>query len=222
MPKTKKNLDTLELSLDFPETDGVEHPEAGMDTLLSDQIPNMAAKLSIYEELLSVLTRDISFNEFMTEILLSIMKGIRCEAGSILEVNHEEKTLFFRAATGHSSDQITQFVIPMGKGIAGHVAEAKQPFVTSNLEQNDVHLKSISKSVGFDAKSLLAVPILVRGKIFGVLELLNRVGEKEFSASDVELAMQVCGYVSKAIEVRLMLSWSLQSKAKQSKGSKAA
>ena len=217
----KKSDEVVDLNLDLEEPHSIENPEAGTDTLLSDQIPQMAARLNVQEALLSALTRDLPFNDFMTEVLLAIMKPIQCEAGSIIEVNHEERTLFFRAAAGYRSDQVMGYVIPMGRGIAGHVADSREPFVVSNVQENKVHLRSISKAIGFDARNLLAMPLVIRGKIYGVLELLNRVGEKEFSTTDVDTCAQLCASAVKAIEIRLMLSWSMQNQSSRP-GSKAA
>jgi GAF domain-containing protein len=212
MPKSKKPDEIVDLGLDLEEPEMMENTEVGAASLLSEQIPQMAAKLGFQDSILTALTRDLSFNDFMLEVLLGIMKPIRCEAGSIIEVNHEERTLFFRAAVGYRSDLIRGYVIPMGKGIAGHVADSRQPFIVANVMENKLHLRSISKAIGFDARNLIAFPLVVRGKCYGVLELLNRVGEPEFSASDIDLCTQLCASAVKAIEVRLMLAWTLQGK----------
>jgi sigma-B regulation protein RsbU (phosphoserine phosphatase) len=101
---------------------------------------------------------------------------------------------------------LSHFTVPKGQGIAGFVAESLQTLVVSNAKENQMHLKSIAKSVGFDARNLLAAPIVIRGKIFGVLELLNRLGEKDYSQSDIEVINYFCQVAAKAIEIRMMLS----------------
>ena len=51
-----------------------------------------------------------------------VPKVVKSEAGSLLEVDHEKNSLFFRAVVGASSDRVSNFVIPMGQGVVGHVA----------------------------------------------------------------------------------------------------
>jgi GAF domain-containing protein len=169
-----------------------------------------AAKLALSEAFLSLLPLDQTFSDFMREMLLAIMKVIKSEAGSILEVDQPKNSLFFRAVVGTSSDQVSSFVIPMGQGIVGHVAESRRPLLVDNVAENKLHLKAIQDAVGFETRNLVAVPLIVRGKIYGVLELLNRIGEANFLPSDVELLNYTCTMAAKAIEVRLMLAWAAQ------------
>jgi GAF domain-containing protein len=82
--------------------------------------------------------------------------------------------------------------------------------VVSNVSENKMHLKAVQEAVGFETHNIVAVPLVVRGRTFGVLELLNRVGETEFTPTDVEL-LNACAQMSaKAIEIRLMIAWAAQ------------
>lgn len=198
--------------MELEEPSSTESTDTGAASLISDQLPQMAARLAALETLISLQVKDLSFEDYMREILLVFLKAVKSEAGSILEVNSEEGVLFFRTAVGFSSDQVVHFSVPIGKGIAGHVAESRTPFVVSDFNENKVHLKSIQDAVGFQAKNMIAMPILIRGKVFAVLELLDRVGESSYSESDVELLTHCCAYASKVIEMRLMLAWSLQNR----------
>ena len=175
-------------------------------------LPIMATKLSSVESMLSLLTRNVKFSDFTREILLSIMKAVKCEAGSILEVDHKNNTLFFRSLVGQSSERIARFVIPMGKGIVGYVAESQQPLVVANVKENEVHLKAVQHTAGFEARNIVALPIIIRSKVYGVLELINRVGEADFTKEDVELLTYMCANAGRAIEIRLMLAWAQQPK----------
>lgn len=216
MPKGTRDFDPpVEIGLELEEPPQTEHPDA---TLLVEQVPVMISKLSVLESLLSVLTQDLPFQDFMREVLLSIMKAVQSEAGSVLEVDHEKQTIFFRTAVGTASDTVVQYMIPMGQGIVGHVVESREPVVVSNLDESRIHLKAIQRSLSFDARNLVALPIVIRGKVFAVIELLNRVGEKSYSLDDVETLKHLCGYAAKAVELRLMFGWALRQKNKIEQG----
>ena len=180
-------------------------------TLFGGPDGQVAGKLVIVETLLGLVTRDLSYQEFMIESLIAIIKVVRCEAGSILELNHETDTLFFRAVAGTASDKLSQFSVPMGQGIVGHVAQTRLPICVQNIKDNPIYLKSMGDAVGFEARNLVALPIVIRGKIFGVLELLNRLGDETFSDADTEFLTYTCEMMAKAIEIRLMISWNHQS-----------
>lgn len=167
----------------------------------------VTAKSVALDSLLQLLTKDLKFNDFIREVLLVVMKVVKSEAGSILEVDHRNQVMFFRAVVGQSSDNVSKFTVPIGQGIAGYVAESLQPLVVSDLKENRMHLKAIDKAVGFETRNLIALPIIVRGRIFGVLELLNRVGDETYTQSDIELLTYLCGASARAIEIRMMINW---------------
>jgi GAF domain-containing protein len=177
-----------------------------------DALAIAVSKVTVYESLMNLLTRDLTFHDLMRELLLVVMKVVKSEAGSILEVDQVNRCLFFRAVVGSSSDKVAKFLIPIGQGVVGHVAESRQPLAVDNVEENRVYLKSVQDAVGFEARNLIAIPIIVRGRVFGVLELLNRVGEENYTRADVDLLTYLCGAISKAVELRLMLAWALNAK----------
>jgi GAF domain-containing protein len=59
---------------------------------------------------------------------------------------------------------------------------------------------------------MVAVPLVVRGKVYGVIELLNRVGEETYTQQDVELLVFCSQAAAKAVEVRLMLAYAIHSR----------
>ncbi|MBL7716002.1 MAG: GAF domain-containing protein [Bdellovibrionales bacterium] len=187
--------------------------ETGSETLgglLGDEVAaTNTRKLALNEALLNLLPKDLAFQDFMRELLLSFQKVVPSEAGTIFELDQESNSLFFRAVSGQASDTVTKFLIPIGQGIVGFVAESRKSAKVDQVQDNARHIKAIQAAVGFSPNNLVAVPIFVRGKIYGVLELLNRIGEPNFKASDVELLEYAVSMASKVIETRLVIAWAL-------------
>ncbi|MBU6374799.1 MAG: GAF domain-containing protein [Bdellovibrionales bacterium] len=188
-----------------PEAD--QTPEAQANMLLElDTLATLATRLSAAESLLSLLVKDIVFSDFMRDVLLSFLKSIKCEAGSILEVDYTRNVLFFRAVAGQSSHRLSSVSIPWGSGVVGYVAESKSPVIIQDTNHDPRYLRSVSVSVGFESRNLVAIPIVVRGRVFAVLELFNRVGKPCFDEQDLELMTHLAHYAARVIEVRLMLN----------------
>ncbi len=204
-----KNPETIE-EIVLPSLESADPATALQDGSLfaTDSVALISGKLHIAESFLKLIPRDCKFSEYVRDALLIVMEVIKSEAGSIIEVDHRAQNLFFRAIVGASGDQLAKFVIPMGKGIVGHVAESRQPMIVEDVEGNQQHLRAVGNAVGFEARNLVAFPILVRGHVYGVLELLNRVGEAKFSNQDIELLNFYCAMFSRAIEARMMIAWS--------------
>lgn len=173
----------------------------------SETISSVNARFAILEGLVRLLTLDIRFSDFIRDALLIALRVVPCEAGSILEIDHKAESLFFRAVVGQRSESLTNFTLPLGQGIVGHVAESGQALVVENIQDNKIHLKAVAKTVGFEVQNMVAVPILIRGKVFGVLEVLNRMGDEKFNRNDQEILEYFCVNLGKFIELRLMLAW---------------
>mgnify|MGYP003956049981 CR=1 FL=1 len=184
-----------------------------------DEVSLLASKVMVLETFLKLSMKNIHFTDFMREILILLMKVVKSEGGAILEVDEVNERVFFRSAAGYTSDKVSRFVIPMGQGVVGHVLESRQPFLVNSVEDCEIHLKSITKIVGFEAINMIAVPIIVRGKSFAVIELLNRVGEDLYSDQDLEFIQYFCEMVSHAIEMRLVVAWNAKN---QPSGEEAA
>ncbi len=166
-----------------------------------------ASKLAALEGMAGLLGRDLSYQDFMREILLVFLKAIKCEAGSLFEAEPDGKVLFFRAVAGQSSDQLDSIRIPAGKGIVGHVHESRQITHVADCSKDDRFLKTVGDAVGFQTRNLIAAPIVIRGRVFGVVEVINRMGEGGFTSEDIELIGYLCDAASKFIEARLVMNW---------------
>lgn len=201
----KVSKQELSIELEAPST--TMGPSLSMGEPLSqEEQDRVQARITVLEQLSALVTSDIKFQDFTREVLLLLSKAVPSEAGSILEVNHTEKTLFFRATSGRVSDKIVNFCVPLGKGIAGNVVETLHPMIVDEAKQNDLHLKSISENLGFEVNNMIAVPVLIRGNLYGVLELINRQGQSSFTEADQTFLVQLCQYAGKFLEVRLIFN----------------
>jgi signal transduction protein with GAF and PtsI domain len=210
-------------SLEEAPAAGPSFSSSGIDTLFSpESMGMMLAKSVALEAFINAAVHNSTFNEFIREILITIMNVVKSEAGSVFEADHGNRTFFFRSVVGSSSDRVVNFSIPFGQGIVGHVAESKLPLNVENAPENKTHLKSIEKAVGFETRNLIAVPILVRGRIYGVLELLNRIGEPNFSSADSDLLVYLCQMAAKTIELRMMIAWARTQDKEKKSGDQAA
>ncbi|MBI4925575.1 MAG: hypothetical protein HY843_06585, partial [Bdellovibrio sp.] len=91
--KTNSNSTII---LETPPMPDLPSQEVG-DFLANAETSNLSSKVMFAESLLDLLVKDYSFHDFMREILVLIMKLIKCEAGSLLEVDETKNVLFFRA-----------------------------------------------------------------------------------------------------------------------------
>jgi GAF domain-containing protein len=196
---------TTSVNVAEPVVPGMENTQ--INFVDNDSLFCINRKYAAVSELFKLITREnISFGQMISEILRISMDQIKSEAGSFLEIDHNNQCMFFRAATGRSSENLLNFTVPLGQGIAGFVCETQQPMALSSIDDSSVYLRSISDAVGFEAKNMIAYPVVIRGVSFGCIELLNRLGEPQFTDADREVMATICEYGARIIENRLLLA----------------
>lgn len=152
-------------------------------------------------ELLSIAgslnsTQDLDY--LLQKIGLAAERLLDSEASSIMLVSEDKKNLYFKVASGEGSKALKKMMLPLGKGIAGHVAQSRQPEVVNNTRADPRFAGAFDKASGFVTRSLLCVPMVFRGELVGVVEVLNkRAGQYE--AGHVGLLSGLASLASVAI-----------------------
>ena len=121
----------------------------------------------------------------LTQILESATRLTEGEASSLVLKNEEDGKLYFEIALGPKGREVKKFSLNPGEGIAGWVAEHGQSLIVNDVETDSRFFGEISKSIDFPTFSILAVPMLVRGRCVGVLEILNKKNKKYFTQTDL-------------------------------------
>ena len=91
------------------------------------------------------------------------------------------------ACFGPGSDSLAGLRIPANRGIVGKVYQSGRPYISTNLGTDEFFYASVDTESGFHSRSVLGVPLSLRGSVIGVLELLNHTGEGAYDQNDLDL-----------------------------------
>ncbi len=198
----------LEISLEAPPQSALGESTVGLGFMSSDEIMNALAKAQVTEKFFDLLVKPTSFKEFLDGLMLPLVQALKCEAASLLEWDKRNKLYFFRSVVGPASEKVAQFQIPEGKGIVGRIGQTRKAEIVhraSDEAQPTGHLSQIGASIGFTSNEILAVPVLIRGELYGVVEVINRTDGQVFRDEHLKLLCEFCAIMAKALEVRFML-----------------
>ena len=155
-------------------------------------------------DVLYEVERSVSSAEERTDLLDRILQkamGVMgAGAGSILLLEDERDSLFFRNVAGEKSDALVLMPLRAGQGIAGYVAASGKSVRVAKADDSEHYDKSVAKKLGVSVGSVLCVPIVGEGTVLGSLELLNKV--PEFTPTDERLATLLAGQTGRAIALR--------------------
>lgn len=109
-------------------------------------------------------------------IVSTAARVIDASAGSLLLLDAGANELVFQVAVGPGSEQVKQFRVPLGQGIAGFTAATGQALAIADTSQDTRFARQIAEGSGYVPKNLLCVPLILRGDVIGVMELLDKHG----------------------------------------------
>lgn len=141
------------------------------------------------------------YRELLTGLLATTKEVMDCEAGSLMLYNEDSNDLSWHVALGEKADKLKEMGrLPMGKGVAGWVAENRKPALVPDTETDERFFRGADTRTGFQTKSIICVPLELDGKLVGVLQALNPKNKKSFDERDLEVFEAYGSMAATAIE----------------------
>lgn len=113
---------------------------------------------------------------------------------AILLYSERRRGLRIRYSLGHRHEVAHNLLIPLGEGLTGTAAATRQPVMTGNVVEESNYLSALDA-----VRSELAVPMLARHKLVGVIDLESTTPDA-FSAQDRALLQLIASRVGAAID----------------------
>jgi sigma-B regulation protein RsbU (phosphoserine phosphatase) len=148
----------------------------------------------------TMLNSTLNLSELLRLIMSSAKQLFNAEACSVLLVDEDTKELVFEVAVGAGEDEVKKQRIPPGQGIAGQVAQAGEPQIINSVKDHPAFYGKIDKAVGFETRNMLAVPLKVKDRTIGVVEIINTQGRDKFEQKDLKLASALTSQAAVAID----------------------
>ena len=168
----------------------IQQQKGQIDLLLSQHQGNTTSD-EIKQALLetasfAIINASSSYVDALESIVETASDVLDASAASLFLVDEKNEQLIFAVAIGPKAEEVKEFSVPLGQGIAGYVASTGQAISISDAEQDSRFYRSIGESIGYIPNSVICVPLILKDRIIGVLELMDKIDGKAFSVSDME------------------------------------
>ena len=158
--------------------------------------------LNRYQKLINIscdLASELDLNILLSKIVLAASEVSDAEEASILLYDPNKKTLYFQAATNLDSQLKRGTVVPLDESIAGWIVSHQKAVIVDNPQKDKRHFGYIGKITNIECNSLLGIPLVSKGNIIGVLEVINKKGGN-FTKEDQDVLLALGAQASVAIE----------------------
>jgi GAF domain-containing protein/anti-sigma regulatory factor (Ser/Thr protein kinase) len=159
----------------------------------------VARSTTALEELRSITDAalaHLTLDDLLRELLNRIAAIVDCDTAAILLLEEGSQTLRARAAKGIEEEVEAGVRIPLGRGFAGRIAAERRAIAIPDVDHADI-LNPILLAKGI--RSLLGVPLLVAGRVLGVLHV-GTLTPRQFTERDRDLLQAAADRAALAIE----------------------
>jgi diguanylate cyclase (GGDEF)-like protein len=147
-----------------------------------------------------LLTSTLNLQEILELIMLKVSQLIRAQNWSLLLKNEESGELTFEIVAGINKELFDGLHLLPGEGIASHVVETGRAVFIPDVNDSPLFNKNVDLQTGFTTKSLICLPLIIRGKSLGVIEIVNVQDMKIFELEDFPILTILADYAAIAIE----------------------
>jgi uroporphyrinogen-III synthase len=165
---------------------------------LPNHLQDDTSAMDLLHEIGSSMSSADSFHEVLSRIIDMVTEAIRCDSCFIYVL--EKNKLVLRASKNPHADVVDQLEMANGQGVTGWVAQNQQTVAIPARAWEDSRFKRFPNLPEDRFEALLAVPILSRGKVVGVINLQHR-DPRNYSKREVRLISLIGYLVGAAIEV---------------------
>ncbi|MEI6500045.1 MAG: ATP-binding protein, partial [Armatimonadota bacterium] len=138
------------------------------------------------------------------QLLLAIMQWVETEldveACSLLLLDEKRERLRFEVALGPKGDLAKDFTLAMGEGIVGIVAQSGESIIINEARHDPRRNQDIAKAIDYQLEKVVCVPMSLHGEVVGVLEVMNRRDNSDFTQHDCDLLQVIAQQASLFLE----------------------
>lgn len=132
-----------------------------------------ARVMTAVAESAAVITATLDLDEVLYRILEQISLALNTVVVSLALITPDGRELEFRASTLRGKTSVVGLRLPIGRGIAGWVAQEGRGVVIADAYQHPRFYAEIDRLTLFQTRAVACAPIRSRGQVIGVLEAIN-------------------------------------------------
>ncbi len=173
---------------------------------LLQETQQRAHQLSTLNEITRQLTSTLEQEPLLRNILENAVNILNCEAGTLFMMDEQTGDLIFRVTAGPVASNLLGQRLPAGTGIVGRAVQLRAPVIENDGQRSSTRYEAADKQTGFTSRSLLAVPMQIKDRILGVIEVINRRDGLPFVEDDQNLLTAFAGQAAVAVENARLLA----------------
>jgi sigma-B regulation protein RsbU (phosphoserine phosphatase) len=156
------------------------------------------AELSILNDIATTITSTHSIEHIVDMIVKKCVKHLQVEQGAVMLLDEKNQSNPLKTMIRQQDTLYDMLPYRLDAQLTGWMLKHKTPLLVKDLK-NDDRFKSFMEDES-PIKSLLGVPLILKGKIIGVLSVFNKHSSEGFTESDQRLLSIIAAQSAQIIE----------------------
>lgn len=183
--------------------DGLRTLKTRLDALLRQLVDTQGElkQLRALAETTALINSSLTTDDVLNQVMDTVILLTGAERGYIVLKNRDTGEMEFTVARGMDQEQLSdeKGELVVSNTIVNQVADSGEPVLTDNASQ-DARYQDQKSIVGYQLRSILAVPLKLRDEVIGVVYCDNRILAGLFKQHELELLTAFANQAGSAIE----------------------
>lgn len=167
---------------------------------LYQQTEQRARQLATLNQVAQAITSTLDLEPLLQQVLESAVNILACDAGSLFLIDEDTGESIFKNTVGPVARNLIGSRVPAGRGIVGETARSGQPIIVNDTTSDPRWFYQSDQTTGFFSRAVLAVPLRIKDRTIGVIEVINKRDGSPFDEEDTSLLTAFGGQAAVAIE----------------------
>jgi signal transduction histidine kinase len=156
-------------------------------------------------ELGRALSLSAEIEPFLQSLIAAASELTDSEVASVLEIQDTGDHFLFLAAPWFHRDSLKAVKVPVRGSVAGLAYQNVKPAVVNDVLSAAHHFKGADQAAEFQTRSVVAVPVIFKGEISGVLEAVNKTGSAHYTEEDITILETLASQAAIAMQNARMM-----------------
>jgi diguanylate cyclase (GGDEF)-like protein len=153
---------------------------------------------SSFVDVARLLNSSLELNSVLRRLLDGLDRLLGPSEWSLLLRDNDD--LVFTLVRGETEQMLVGQRLCRGEGIAGWVVQQGETLLIPDVAVDPRFSPRMDEKMRFSTKSILAVPLRTGDQVIGVIEVINALDEREFTAEDLQILEAFANFAAVAIE----------------------
>lgn len=153
--------------------------------MAESNLKRLKAQLSALRDITRAISVAMSLDKTLNLITTKTARVMDMDSCSIYLLDDKREYLLLKATTGLAAQAVGHARLKWGEGLTGYAVEIGKPIAATDASA-DPRFKYLPETNETKFQSLMAVPLISRGKVIGAINVQTRAGHN-YSQDEIEL-----------------------------------